>query len=709
VAASRLAPGVAGSPGPARRTYVRDPAEVLADVAAASSAAGDLQTLLDRLAALTMEVSDADRVSVFLIDHDTSVLRLWAASTQEPNEELWDVGRAMPGIPLDDVPDRRRLLEESEALGIPDASASPLVPPEWVRAFSLASLVAAPLHVGGKSLGLLVADYREPRELPVELVRTVGAIARSAALAVSHAWLSEVAAERAAGLESLLEATQSLSSPRPLSEVAEQVADAIVGVLGARHLSVHLLERRARYRTLVQRGVLLPAVGNLWSLSRRGLAKVLDAWSGEHQPPVVLTDVERLVHPSLDLPEELGPVLVLPLARPGADLFGFILVGLDPGATPTSSTLDLASALAAHVAFAIDRARLGEQVAVGVQFACALLALSELDQDEPEGLLASLRQAVPPAIGFEVVDVRLGGPGVPAARQLRHGSPFERELWRRWRPRRTRPPVVEHEGELHAPVWTSGQVVGVVRARMTRGGVAPQELDQLEALASALGDAVERDRLRREAERRDRELALAAERAEVAAQLHATVGRLLEVIEDTGGRLDRPGYADEVRAEARRVAALARAGRTGLEHTISSLEALAYDPRGLEATLAEVVARLGSDLEAAADVEVRGQPRALSLEVEQTLARIVYEALSRVGSSGRASAIAVRLEFGRGQVELIVRDDGVGLASREAGNGSPGVHFGLRLMQRRLENLGGRLEIERPGPRGLLLRATVPA
>ena len=186
------------------------------------------------------------------------------------------------------------------------------------------------------------------------------------------------------------------------------------------------------------------------------------------------------------------------------------------------------------------------------------------------------------------------------------------------------------------------------------------------------------------------------------------MGRLFALIEEAGDKLDHPGYDDAVRAQGQRVTTLARAGRTGLEKTVTALEALSYDARGLEATLAEVVSRLGAELDAAANVEIRGQPRPLAVEVEQALARIVYEAFSRVERFGRASAIAVRLEFRRGQVELVVRDDGVGLAARD-GEGEPGAHFGLRLMQRRLEELGGRLEIDRPGPRGLLLRATVPA
>jgi signal transduction histidine kinase len=361
------------------------------------------------------------------------------------------------------------------------------------------------------------------------------------------------------------------------------------------------------------------------------------------------------------------------------------------------------------VGFAIERARLAEEVAIGAEFARALLSLNELDHDGPEGLLADLRRTVPPTIGFEVVDVRLADNAFPAAHQMRGASAFERELWRRWRPRRTRPEPVDHDGEIYAPVWAGERAFGVMRARPRRDSLAVHEQARLEALASALGEAVRLEDMRRADHERERELALATEQAEVASQLHSTVGRVLGMIEEGARGIEHAKPGADVRQQVRRLASLARATKDGLIDTARSLEALAYHPRGLTATLAEVVDSLGRRLDAAANVEVRGEPRQLPLPVEQTLARILFEALQHVQRNGRSGAIAVRLEFESDGVRLLVRDDGVGLSSREDANGGPGAHFGLRLMQRRLETLGGSLEIERPAPRGLLLRATVPA
>src|SRR5436309_2196368 len=149
-----------------RRTYVRGTAEVLAEVAVASADTADLRTLLDRLTELTMEATGADRVSLFLLDENRSALRLWASTTNRPYEGGWDRSQAMPPIPVDDVPERRRLLEGMRPIGIEDVHGSEIVPADWVEVFDLASLVLAPLRTGDESLGLLAADYRERCALP---------------------------------------------------------------------------------------------------------------------------------------------------------------------------------------------------------------------------------------------------------------------------------------------------------------------------------------------------------------------------------------------------------------------------------------------------------------------------------------------------------------------------------------------------------------
>jgi signal transduction histidine kinase len=687
-------------------TYVRPAQDVLADVGDVARQTGDLSTLLHRLADLTLEATGADRVSLFLLDADRASLRLWSVGGRHPNSELWDLGLSMPAIALDDVPARRRLFEQAEAIAVPDADVSEIVPPAWVKNFQLNSLIVAPLRFDDETLGILVVDWRAKRDLPDELVKLVDTIARSCAAAVSHGWLSTAFAQRNASLQRLLDAASALHSPMSFDEVAERVAQSIVEVLGATTLSVHVFDdSRRRFRTLTQRNIKLPDEGLITDVPALWREPVMEAWrSPEHREPLVVDLRDGAAGAPPEMPEQ---AVVLPLLRPPVDVFGFIVLGIDAGAEPDQETLDQASALAAHVAFAIDRVRMAELVALGAEFARTVLALHEFEAEEPQGLLAGLRMSVPPALGFRIIDIRLAEE-TPASRPSTLRSPFERNLWKQWRRRKTKPDLCHEDGRVYAPVWRDDRLVALLAAQPLRTRLASHEADLLEALAAALGHAIERIELRSLDHRRTMELALAQERALVIETLQSTVGHMLEAIEISAEDLQRPVSSGAARERAKGIAAMAKTALSELRRTGETLPSLRYGDGGLTATLADVVNRFGQQLDAAADFEVRGEPRGLPAEVEQSLIRVLHEALARVERHGRASAIAVRLEYKPEGVEMLIRDDGIDLVGRESGDGRTGAHFGLRLMQRRITALGGDMVIEQPGPRGLEVRARVP-
>ena len=83
-----------------RATYIRDTAEILADVASVTAGSGELRPVLERLAELTLEATGADRVSFFLVNEGATHLKLWTATGRQPNEELWRLSVAMPPIPI---------------------------------------------------------------------------------------------------------------------------------------------------------------------------------------------------------------------------------------------------------------------------------------------------------------------------------------------------------------------------------------------------------------------------------------------------------------------------------------------------------------------------------------------------------------------------------------------------------------------------------
>jgi len=102
-----------------------------------------------------------------------------------------------------------------------------------------------------------------------------------------------------------------------------------------------------------------------------------------------------------------------------------------------------------------------------------------------------------------------------------------------------------------------------------------------------------------------------------------------------------------------------------------------------------------------AEVHVQGE-RLLALEIEQTLFRIVQEALSNVARHSQASRAEILLAYRANGITLTVEDDGQGFVVNGEDQG-----LGLRTMQERVGSLGGTLTIESAPGRGTRLSCIV--
>jgi signal transduction histidine kinase len=103
----------------------------------------------------------------------------------------------------------------------------------------------------------------------------------------------------------------------------------------------------------------------------------------------------------------------------------------------------------------------------------------------------------------------------------------------------------------------------------------------------------------------------------------------------------------------------------------------------------------------------------LPREKQRLLMRIVQEALTNVYRHAKATRVDITIERRQGAFQLEVRDDGQGMMSgnRVCRFRRPTLGTGLRIMQARLDEIGGRLEISSAPTavrRGTTLRATFP-
>jgi PAS domain S-box-containing protein len=215
---------------------------------------------------------------------------------------------------------------------------------------------------------------------------------------------------------------------------------------------------------------------------------------------------------------------------------------------------------------------------------------------------------------------------------------------------------------------------------------------------------------RAESQALERERALAAlrERERVARELHDGLAQVLGFVrlqaEAARGLLRR----DPTTAEAY-LNRLADAALDAHGEVRAFITGSAPGPEvGWLAAIAASTRRTGED--AGLDVELRVSPDldgdALAEPVAAHLIRIVQEALHNVRKHARASRVAVTVDAVGAWVEVVVADDGAGLADPVASTTDTG--FGLRFMHERAAAAGGSLAIASEPGGGTRVSVRVP-
>lgn len=195
------------------------------------------------------------------------------------------------------------------------------------------------------------------------------------------------------------------------------------------------------------------------------------------------------------------------------------------------------------------------------------------------------------------------------------------------------------------------------------------------------------------------------ERQHVAAELHDTV------VQSVAGALylteaaERSGD-DRLAQDARRALRTAVADTRALVDGLGAEGSAAGDSAdglvdGLADGLVEAATRVGARWSAV------GERRPVAPLPALALLRTAQGALGNAERHAGASSIALELRYEGDSVAVVVRDDGVGFDPDSVIVPGPTGGHGLAIMRRRLDAVGGALDL-RSGPDGTVLRATVP-
>jgi NarL family two-component system sensor histidine kinase LiaS len=201
-----------------------------------------------------------------------------------------------------------------------------------------------------------------------------------------------------------------------------------------------------------------------------------------------------------------------------------------------------------------------------------------------------------------------------------------------------------------------------------------------------------------------RELAIMEERNRLARDLHDSAKQQAFAAAaqiSTARKLINtdPEAAEKHIQEAERLTLALRKELTSL---IQQLRPAALEGKGLAAALYEYTQEWSRQSGIAANVRVQRQ-RALDLEIEQNVFRIVQEALSNIARHSNATQVDIEVIYSTNNITSSIHDNGSGFDPGSVNNG-----FGMQSMSERAERLGGTLSIESKPGAGTIISIKLP-
>jgi signal transduction histidine kinase len=159
-------------------------------------------------------------------------------------------------------------------------------------------------------------------------------------------------------------------------------------------------------------------------------------------------------------------------------------------------------------------------------------------------------------------------------------------------------------------------------------------------------------------------------------------------------------------ARLRNVRELLHQLETELRDVIQDLQPAELEEGGLVGALEEQAGHLRARYGIRCRVKVVGRRRPLPQPVEVAALRIVKEALRNAQSHAAAALTGVEVRFRRGDIRVVVRDDGIGFDPDRTNDRRP--HLGISGMRRRAEAIGGSFALGSTPGNGTVIVATLP-
>jgi signal transduction histidine kinase len=193
------------------------------------------------------------------------------------------------------------------------------------------------------------------------------------------------------------------------------------------------------------------------------------------------------------------------------------------------------------------------------------------------------------------------------------------------------------------------------------------------------------------------QLAMLEERNRLARDLHDSVKQQVFAISMQLASIRILFKRDTAAAEERlqKTEKLVQQAQQELTSLIRELRPAALEGKGLVAALRELLPQWAQQTEIVANLRIEGA-QTLAQIVEETLFRVVQEALSNIARHSRATLVQITLSMSSEMATLTIQDNGQGFDPAHLAHRGVGLHS----MQERMQALGGDLQVESSPQRG---------
>jgi signal transduction histidine kinase len=203
--------------------------------------------------------------------------------------------------------------------------------------------------------------------------------------------------------------------------------------------------------------------------------------------------------------------------------------------------------------------------------------------------------------------------------------------------------------------------------------------------------------------------AVLTERTRLAQELHDTVEQTLTGIAlqlDTASKLHQRNPDNSLR-HLDLARSLMSKSQAEVRQSIWDLRSRELEQFDLARALAEGARQITSGTDIRVQFATEGEPRALPEVIEENLLRIGQETFANIIKHANATLVDMKLQFQPGQVNLLVKDNGVGFEREKAAGPNEG-HFGLLGISERARRLDGKFVLTSKPGEGTVVRVEIP-